>query len=66
MPAPSTASPQNPPVKSAGNGTIYTGGFGIINAYSTAGTYCNTAAAPLPCGFCLQGRTGMLIARFQF
>ncbi len=64
MPAPTTTNPQNAPVKGAGNGTIYTSGFGIINAYLApltaygATTTQGTAA--------LQGRTGTLIARFQF
>ncbi len=47
--------PQNPVIHGAGNGTILTSGFGVINAYVQA----NTAY-----GF--AGRTGTLIARFQF
>jgi hypothetical protein len=65
MPAPATnVNPQNAPVKGAGNGTIYTSGFGIINTYLApqtaygATTVQGTAA--------LQGRTGTLIARFSF
>jgi len=66
MPTPVTSNPQNGAVKGAGNGTIYTGGFGVIDAYNSPGTYYNTAASPLPCNFCLQGRTGTLVARFSF
>ena len=47
--------PQNPVIHGAGNGTILTTGFGVINAYVQP----NTAY-----GF--AGRTGTLIARFQF
>jgi hypothetical protein len=56
-----TSNPQNPPAKGAGNGTIYTSGFGVFgNAYLTP----NTAyAAP---GSANAARTGTLIARFQF
>jgi hypothetical protein len=51
-----TTNPQNAPVKGAGGGTIYTSGFGVFgNAYLTP----NTAYAN-------PGRTGTLIARFQF
>jgi hypothetical protein len=51
-----TTNPQNPPVKGAGGGTIYTSGFGVFgNAYLTPNTaYTN------------PGRTGTIIARFQF
>jgi hypothetical protein len=51
-----TSNPQNAPVKGAGGGTIYTSGFGVFsNAYLTPNTaYANS------------GRTGTLIARFQF
>jgi hypothetical protein len=59
MPAPSTANPQNPVIRGAGNGTILTGGFGVINAY--LGTNTPYATAPY-----LQPRTGTLIARFTF
>jgi hypothetical protein len=69
MPAPSTVGPQNPPVK---NGLgIYTGGFGVVNAYATPGT--STSAATIPTTVAsglgiplLVGRSGTLIARFQF
>jgi hypothetical protein len=51
-----TTNPQNNPVKGAGGGTIYTSGFGVFgNAYLTP----NTAYAN-------PGRTGTIIARFQF
>jgi len=51
-----TSNPQNTPVKGAGGGTIYTSGFGVFgNAYLTP----NTAYAN-------PGRTGTIIARFQF
>ena len=53
--SPSTGSPQNPVTHGAGNGSILTAGFGVINAYVQP----NTAY-----GF--AGRTGTLIARFQF
>ncbi len=60
LPAPSTSNPQNPVIRGAGNGTILTGGFGVIDAYNTPGSYytANTAY--------LQGRTGTIIARFTF
>jgi hypothetical protein len=51
-----TTNPQNPPAKGAGNGTIYTSGFGV---FSNAYLIPNTAYAN-------PGRTGTLIARFQF
>ena len=51
-----TTNPQNAPAKGAGGGTIYTSGFGVFgNAYLTPNTsYAN------------PGRTGTIIARFQF
>ena len=51
-----TTNPQNLPAKGAGGGTIYTSGFGVFgNAYLTPNTsYANS------------GRTGTVIARFQF
>jgi hypothetical protein len=66
MPAPTTTNPQNAPVKGAGGGTIYTSGFGVVSAYYppntaiAAGTVLGAGVTPL------QGRTGTLIARFQF
>lgn len=64
MPAPITTNPQNVPVKGAGNGTIYTSGFGIINTYYAPNTAigATTVQGTAP----LQGRTGTLIARFSF
>jgi hypothetical protein len=66
MPAPTTTNPQNLPIKGAGGGSIYTSGFGVISAYYPP----NTAISPgtvLGAGVAtLQGRTGTLIARFQF
>jgi hypothetical protein len=59
MPNPTTSNPQNPAVKSAGNGTIYTAGFGVIDAYLPTGSIYGTAPY-------LLGRTGTLIARFSF
>ena len=53
--SPITSNPQNAVVHGAGNGSILTAGFGVINAYVQP----NTAY-----GF--AGRTGTLIARFQF
>ncbi len=51
--------PQNPVVRGAGNGSILTGGFGVISAYFPTGSYSSTAPY-------LLGRTGTLIARFNF
>ncbi len=66
MPAPSTASPQNVPVKGAGNGTIYTSGFGVVSAYYPPNTAI-AAGTVLGAGVAtLQGRTGTLVARFSF
>jgi hypothetical protein len=61
VPANFTVNPQNPPAKGAGNGTIYTAGFGTFyNSYltpNTAYTTPGTANAP---------RQGTIVARFQF
>jgi len=38
----------------------------VIDAYNSPGTYYNSASAPLPCNYCLLGRTGTLVARFSF
>jgi hypothetical protein len=56
-----TSNPQNAPVKGAGNGTIYTAGFGVFaNAYLTPNTaYAAPGATNAP-------RSGTIIARFQF
>lgn len=64
LPAPGTANPVSPtgavnPVVHGGPAGQLTGGFGVINAYLTPGTYYGTAPY-------LQGRTGTLIARFSF
>ena len=60
MPNPSTANPQNAPTKV--NGSIYNGGFGIINAYQAPGTY----PAPTAGAVTLLGRTGTIIGRLTF
>jgi Carboxypeptidase regulatory-like domain len=62
MPPPSTSNPQNPVIRGAGNGTILTGGFGVIDAYLAP----NTAYSPASGTNQLQPRTGTLIARFNF
>ncbi|HEY7391964.1 MAG TPA: TonB-dependent receptor [Bryobacteraceae bacterium] len=59
FPNPSTANPQNPVVRGAGNGSILTSGFGVISAYFPTGSINGTAPY-------LLGRTGTLIARFNF
>jgi hypothetical protein len=62
LPNPIVTSPQLAPTRGAGNGTILTGGFGVINAYNAPGT-----APPVSAGAVnLLGRTGTLIARFTF
>jgi hypothetical protein len=60
MPNPGTMTPQNQLAKTAGGGTIYTTGFGIINAYALPGS-SPAAASPV-----LTPRTGTLILRFTF
>ncbi|HLK51710.1 MAG TPA: TonB-dependent receptor [Bryobacteraceae bacterium] len=63
MPNPiTTGNPANPPIRGAGGGTIFNGGFGVINAYLPA----NTVFQPPTGGSQLLGRTGTLIARFSF
>ena len=64
MPPPSTANPQIPASKGAGNGTIYTSGFGVIDTYLTPGTYY--AEPSQATAAYLSPRTGTLIARFSF
>ncbi len=60
LPNPITTNPQNNPSQ---NGLgIYTGGFGVINAYLAPGTAPSPVAPLTP----LAGRTGTLIARFTF
>jgi hypothetical protein len=64
MPPPTTSNPQIPASKGAGNSTIYTSGFGVIDTYLPPGTYYAAptyATAPI-----LSPRTGTLIARFSF
>jgi hypothetical protein len=58
MPNPIATNPQNAPQK---NGSIYTGGFGVINAYAAPGSIPTTAVSPV-----LFPRTGTIIARFTF
>jgi hypothetical protein len=63
MPNPVTSNPQDGVVK-GGPGGLLTGGFGVIDAYSTPGSiYSGTTCSS---SFCLQGRTGTLVARFSF
>lgn len=68
LPNPTTSNPVSPtgavnPVVRGGilpNGTaVLNGGFGVIDAYNAPGTYYGTPPY-------LQGRTGTLVARFQF
>jgi hypothetical protein len=59
FPNPSTVNPQLPVVRGAGNGSILTSGFGVISAYFPTGSVNSTAPY-------LLGRTGTLIARFNF
>lgn len=65
MPSPGTSNPQNP-VQYAYPGGPLDGGFGVINAYLPANTIFNGSGATPACPQCLMGRTGTLIARFQF
>jgi Carboxypeptidase regulatory-like domain len=63
LPNPTTANPQDPVVRGGtlpSGSSVLTGGFGVIDAYNTPGTYYGVNTAYL------QGRTGTLIARFQF
>jgi hypothetical protein len=66
MPAPSTTNPQNSPVRGAGNGSIYTSGFGVISAYFAPGTAITPGTVQGAGLVPLQGRTGTLVARFSF
>jgi hypothetical protein len=50
------------PTFGGGGGTILTSGFGVINAYNAPGTY----PAPTAGAVSLLGRTGTIVARFQF
>jgi hypothetical protein len=66
MPNPISTNPQNPLTK---NGLgIYTGGFGVINAYNAPGSNPTQAggSGAGSAGTALIGRSGTLIARFQF
>lgn len=60
MPNPITTNPQLAPSKN--NVGVYTGGFGIVNAYNAPNAY----PAPTAGATALLGRTGTIIARFQF
>ena len=62
LPNPVTTNPQIAPTKGAGGGTIYTGGFGVINAFQLPGAAPAVSASFTP----LLGRTGTVIARFTF
>jgi hypothetical protein len=62
LPNPTTTNPQLAAVHGAGNGTILTSGFGVIDAYNAPGAY----PAPTAGATALLGRTGTLIAKFQF
>jgi len=60
LPNPIVTNPQLAPSK---NGVgVYTGGFGVINAYNAPGS----VASPPAGSYYLLGRTGTLIARFTF
>jgi hypothetical protein len=62
MPNPIVTNPQLPITHGAGNGTILTGGFGVMNVYNAPGTYPAVVAGAVT----QVGRTGTLIAKFQF
>jgi hypothetical protein len=62
LPNPSTVNPQIAPTHGAGNGTILTSGFGVIDAYNAPGAY----PAPTAGAVSLLGRTGTIIAKFTF
>ena len=62
LPNPSTANPQIAPTKGAGGGTIYTSGFGVINAFNLPGGAPAVSAGAVT----LLGRTGTVVARFTF
>jgi hypothetical protein len=62
LPNPGVSSPQLPVTRGAGNGTILTSGFGVINAYNAPGAY----PAPTAGATALLGRTGTIIAKFTF
>jgi len=60
MPNPIVTNPQTAPSKNSVG--VYTGGFGVINAYNSPNAY----PAPTAGATALLGRTGTIIARFQF
>ncbi len=62
LPNPTTTNPQLAPTLGAGGGSILTGGFGVINAYNAPGAF----PAPTAGATALLGRTGTIIAKFQF
>lgn len=62
LPNPTTTNPQLAATHGAGGGTILTSGFGVIDVYQQPGAY----PAPTAGATALLGRTGTLIARFQF
>ena len=60
LPNPITTNPQSPPSKNQAG--VYTNGFGVINAYNLPGGAPAVSAGAVN----LLGRTGTVIARFQF
>jgi len=62
MPNPITTNPQLAVTHGAGNGSILTGGFGVMDVYNAPGTYPAVVAGAVT----QVGRTGTLIAKFQF
>jgi len=62
LPNPTTTNPNLAPSKTGGGGTIYTAGFGVINAYNAPGTF----PAPTAGASALLGRTGTIVAKFTF
>ncbi|HEX4276833.1 MAG TPA: TonB-dependent receptor, partial [Bryobacteraceae bacterium] len=60
MPNPIVTNPQTAPSKNGAG--VLTGGFGVINAYNAPNAY----PAPTAGATALLGRTGTIIARFQF
>jgi hypothetical protein len=61
MPPPSTSVSPQLPVSTNGSG-ILVGGFGVIDAYSSPGSYYTPPTGT----FYLQPRTGTIVARFSF
>jgi len=60
LPNPITTNPQSPPSRNQAG--VYTNGFGVINAYNLPGGAPAVSAGAVN----LLGRTGTVIARFQF